>query len=365
MDCYIAEGKCDMFGIARGFIADFEWGKKVTGGRGEDITPCLWCNKCHGTILDDPDPWLSICSVNPLMGIEHKLPRLVEAPERVKKVAVIGGGPAGMRAAVYAAKRGHDVTLYEKTGRLGGQMYHGDFASFKWPVGEYKAWMIRQLGMTRVEVIMNCEPSVDMIAAGAYDAVIAATGARPNIPDIEGFRAADGSMADGYMTCLDVFGNEESLGQKVIVVGGSETGVETAMHLCETGREVTILTRQNRIGHDCSRLHYITMAFVGTDPETGRTGMRPAWEKYDNLSWIVSAITKKVEGGKVTYVDTAGAEHIIEADSVVLCGGMNPCTEEALAFQDTAPQFFVIGDANGCGNLQRCNRDAFSKASMI
>ena len=365
LDRYIAEGKCDIIGMARGFIADSEWGKKVTEGRGEDITPCLWCNKCHGTILDDPDPWLTVCSVNPLIGNEHKLHRLVEAPGRVKKVAVIGGGPAGMRAATYAAQRGHDVTLYEKSDRLGGQMHHGDYASFKWPIGEYKAWLIRQLTGTGVKVVMNCAPSADMIEAGGYDAVIAATGARPSIPDIEGFRAPDGSLAEGYLTCPDVFGHEDRLGKNVVIVGGSETGIETAMYLCENGHDVTVLTRQDRIGHDCSRLHYITMAFVGPDPETGGTGMRPAWEKYDNLKGIVSVTTRKVEGGRVTYADAAGAEHTIEADSVVLCGGMNPCTDEALAFRDTASQFFVIGDANGCGNLQRCNRDAFSKAGLI
>jgi 2,4-dienoyl-CoA reductase-like NADH-dependent reductase (Old Yellow Enzyme family)/thioredoxin reductase len=365
LDRYIAEGKCDIIGMARSFMADAEWGNKVVRGRGEDITPCLWCNKCHGTILDDPEPWLSVCSVNPLMGIEHKLHRLVEAPERVKKVGVIGGGPAGMRAAIYAARRGHNVTLYEKTDRLGGQLIHGDFASFKWPVGEYKAWLIRQISEVGVKVIMNCAPSVDMIEAAGYDSVIAATGATPNVPDIEGFRAPDGSLAEGYMPCIEVFGNEDKLGKNVIIVGGSETGVETAMYLCENGHDVTVLTRQKAIGHDCSRLHYITMAFVGPDPETGKTSMRPAWEKYDNLKGIPSVTTKKVEGGKVIYVDAEGNEHTIEADSVVLCGGMNPCIDEALAFEDTATQFFIIGDANGCGNLQRCNRDAFSKASQI
>jgi len=365
MDRYIAEGKCDMLGMARGFMADPEWGKKVTEDRGEDITPCLWCNKCHATMTDNPGPWISVCSVNPLMGIAHKLHRLVEAPERVKKVAVIGGGPAGMRAALYAAQRGHDVTLYEKTNLLGGQLIHGDYASFKWPIGEYKAWLIRQLAETGVKVIMNCAPSVDMIKAGGYDAVIAATGAKPNVPDIEGLKTPDGGLATGYMNCIDVFGNEAKLGKKVVIVGGSETGVETAMYLCENGHDVTILTRQKRIGHDCSRLHYITMAFVGKDPETGKMGMRPAWEKYDNLKGIVSVTTKKVAGGKVTYIDAGGAEHTIKADSVVLCGGMNPCTDEALAFQDTTDQFFVIGDANGCGNLRRGNRDAFSKASLI
>lgn len=365
LDGYIAEGACDIIGMARGFMADPEWGLKVQEGRGEDITPCLFCNKCHGTILDDPDPWISVCSVNPKMGDSHKLHRLVSEPTREKKVAIIGGGPSGMRAAIYCAERGHKVTLFEKTNELGGQIIHGDYASFKWPVGKYKNWLIDQVKKLGINVIMNCAPTTEMIEAGGYDAVIAATGASPYTPNIQGLRTADGTLAEGYRHCVEVFGHEQELGKKVVIVGGSETGIETAMYLCENGHDVTVLTRQKSIGHDCSRLHYITMAFVGIDPETGRQSMRPAWEKYDNLTGIVGVTTTKVEGGKVTYVDQAGVENTIEADSVVLCGGMKPNRDEALSFYGYSDQFFVIGDANGCGNLQRCNRDAFSKASQI
>ena len=365
LDAYIAEGACDIIGMARGFMADPEWGTKVQEGRGKDITPCLFCNKCHGTILNDPDPWISVCSVNPKLGDSHKLHRMVSEPKRKKKVAIIGGGPSGMRAAIYCAERGHTVTMYEKTDKLGGQIIHGDYASFKWPIGKYKAWLIDQVHKLGVEVIMNCAPTPEMIEAGGYDAVIAATGASPYTPNIEGLRTADGTLAEGYMHCVDVFGNEEKLGKKVIIVGGSETGIETAMYLCENGHDVTVLTRQNEIGHDCSKLHYITMAFVGVDPVTGREGMRPAWEQYPNLKGIVGVTTTRVDGGKVYFVDRDGKESVLEADSVVLCGGMKANRDEALSYYGSSEQFFVIGDANGCGNLQRCNRDAFSKASQI
>ena len=137
------------------------------------------------------------------------------------------------------------------------------------------------------------------------------------------------------------------------------------MYLCENGHNVTLLTRQKAIGHDCSRLHYITMAFVGTDPVTGREGMRPAWEAYENLKGITGVTTKEVAGNTVTYVDAEGAEHVIEADSVVLCGGMRPLTDEALAFAGAADEFLVVGDCNGCGNLQKVNRQAFSRAMQI
>lgn len=366
IESYLAAGKCDIIGMARAFMADPEYGVKLYEGRGEDITPCLWCNKCHCTVLDDPDPWLSVCSVNPKMGIEHKLGRMVDPVRRSKKVAVIGGGPAGMRTAIYAAQRGHDVTLYEKSDKLGGQTIYGDHASFKWPIGEYKAWLIRQVEKEGVKVIMNCAPTPGMITDGGFDTVVACTGAAPKIPaSMEGFADETGKLKEEYWFCTDVFGHEAELGENVVIVGGSETGIETAMYLCENGHNVTVLTRQNTVGHDCSRLHYITMAFVGIDPATGREGLLPAWAAYENLKGITGVTTKKVEGGKVFYVDADGAEHVIEADSVVLCGGMKAASDEALAFADAADEFYLAGDCDGAGNLQRVNRQAYSVAMRI
>jgi 2,4-dienoyl-CoA reductase-like NADH-dependent reductase (Old Yellow Enzyme family)/NADPH-dependent 2,4-dienoyl-CoA reductase/sulfur reductase-like enzyme len=366
LDRYIAEGKCDIIGMARAFFADPEYGIKLQEGRGQDITPCLWCNKCHGTILDDPDPWISVCSVNPKMGIESKVGRMVDPPRGSKKVAIVGGGPAGMRTAIYAAQRGHAVTIYEKTNQLGGQIIHGDYASFKWPIGEYKAWLIRQLEENGVKVVLGCEATPELIASEGYDAVVACTGAAPKIPgSMEGFADEAGALKPEYKFCTDVFGHEAELGKDVVIVGASETGVETAMYLCENGHNVTLLTRQKEIGHDCSKLHYITMAFVGVDPVTGREGMRPAWEQYENLKGITNVTTKKVEGNTVYYVDAEGKEASITADSVVLCGGMKPLTDEALSFANAADQFLLVGDCNGCGNLQKVNRQAFSRAMQL
>ena len=118
-----------MIAMARAFICDPEYGKKAYEGRGEDVVPCIRCNKCHG--MTQGRPWFSFCSVNPKIGIAHRVDRMIEAPAASKKVAVIGGGPAGMKAAIMAAERGHKVTLYEKNDSLGGQLRHTDFASFQ------------------------------------------------------------------------------------------------------------------------------------------------------------------------------------------------------------------------------------------
>lgn len=356
LEKYLAEGKCDMFSMARAFMADYGYGEKLYGGRGEDVRPCLWCNKCHGVILPEPDPWLTVCSVNPEHGLSHKLHRLVGSPASLKKIAVIGGGPAGMQAAVTAAERGHSVTLYEKTGRLGGQLLHSELYSFKWPIRDYKDWLIRQLGQLGVEVVLGTEPTPEMISATGADAVIAATGASPVRPGIPG--------AESCPTCEDVYTGRFRPGKRVVIVGGSETGVETAMHLAETGHDVTVLTRQKELAHDASKLHYITMAWVKELPN-GYGRESPAWEMYGNLLGITVVTTKSISEGSVVYEDKNGVEHTLECDSVVICGGVRPNRGEAMAYSASAPRFFAVGDCSKVGNIQNCTRDAYSRACML
>lgn len=360
LDGYIQNGDADLIAMARGLFADEDYMEKCLQGRGEDITPCIWCNKCHGTMTP---PWISFCSVNPRLGIDPMLLKTLPGPTVPKKVAVIGGGPIGMRAAIMAAEQGHTVTLFEKTDYLGGQLYHSDFVSFKWPLRDYKEWLKRQLQKSGVLVRLHTEATPALIAAEGFDAVIAATGAVPNIPKFA--QDGNGQLKSGLMTCLDVFGNEDKLGQRVVIVGGSETGVETGMHLCELGHEVTVLTRQFEIAHDASHLHAITMAIVTYDPVDHHEIIKCAWEKYPSFHAVVNATTTAVTPTSVTYTDESGASHTIEADSVVICGGMNSQREQALAFYGTADRFFLTGDCEKVANLQAGNRSAMGKVAQL
>ena len=365
MEKILETGKCDMFGAARAFFADYDYADKIIEGRGEDIIPCILCNKCHGTAQFCTDHQLSICSVNPRHSNDYYLHRMVKKETASQKVAVIGGGAAGMRAAVEAAQRGHSVTLYEKTDKLGGQLLHSDVYSFKWPMKRYKNWLIAQMDKLGVQVLMNTEPTPEEIAAAGYDVVFAATGTKPVMPkSIEGIVDENGNAL--YNNCYDMFMKQPELGKHVVIVGGSETGLEAAIHLLRNGHDVTMLTRQKTIAHDNDiPMHWITMGFSIWDEKKGCYEESPVWAIYDNFKYITEVSTKSVHDNVVTYVDQEGVEHTIIGDDVLICGGSQPLEEEALAYAGTARKYYAIGDCNGAGNIQRCNRQAFASVMHI
>ncbi len=217
-----------------------------------------------------------------------------------------------------------------------------------------------------MDVRLNTEPTPEEIAAGGYDAVLAATGTEAVLPrSIEGLKDENGKAL--YYTCKDVYMNDPELGNYVVVVGGGITGLETAIHLVQKGHKVTLMTRQKEIAHDNDiPMHNIKMCFI-TQGKDGKFYESSAWSIYDQetLNFITEATTKSVKDNVVTYVDAQGAEHTIKADSVVICGGSRKLDDEALSYAKTARKFYVIGDANGAGNIQKCNRQAYSTIMRI
>ena len=333
----IASGKADLIGAARAFFVDPDYYQKVKEGRGEDVLPCVRCNKCHVPSLEGH--WNSFCTVNPEIGIAHKLDKLTRPAGPKKKVAVAGGGPAGLRAAVYCAQRGHDVTIYEASGRLGGQLCLMDGPSFKWPLVRYRDYLIRQAEKAGVRVLLNTKAEPETLKGAGYDILIAALGARPKRPPIEG--------AEKCFTSFEALAGEEKLGRRCVVIGGSETGTEVAMYLAERGHETLLLTRQAMLAPDATPIHY-------------RETMQEFYAGLENFSWRPRVSVIRVGDGFVEYRDEAGALCRADCDSVVALGGMEPQQEAAMALYGCADEFYMIGDCRQVGNIHTGSRDAYA-----
>jgi len=342
---WITEGVIDMVVMSRAWNVDGDYGRKLYDGRGEDIKPCILCNKCHGLSMNGP--WITVCSVNPKLGLEPTV-KVITPPAFKKKVAVIGGGPAGMEAAVTAAGRGHDVTLYEKSDALGGLLKHSVYSDHKWTLKDYMEYQIRQVKKAGVTVKLNTTATPDMIKALGYDTVIAALGAEP--VSASKMRGADGK---NVMMGMDVYGREKELGKDVVFVGGGEWGVQTAMYLAEKGHNVMVLSPDQEL-LTLDRVHY---------PEY----IIDTYDHMENFDYETQVIPQRIDGNKVYYTDASGKEKSVKGDSIVIWSGLKARTDEAVAFAPAAGKgFYAVGDCTTHGgNIQRSVRSAYFAAAQI
>lgn len=340
----LREGKADIIAMARSWICDSEYGRKIYEGRGEDVVPCVRCNKCH--VPNESDKFRSFCTVNPSFGLEDKLDRMILPIGSMKKVAIIGGGPSGMYAAITAAERGHRVTLYEKAAVLGGQLTHTDYAADKWPLKDFKDYLIRRLYKTGVNIRLNTYATRDELMKEGYDEVIAAIGPVFTKPGIPG---ADGS---NVLHATDVYGHSQELPHRIAVIGGSETGVETAMYLAENGHDCTVMTRQSDLALDAPRAHYVTM-------------LRDAYRKLPGFNQLTNVKYTLFDENGVVYQDSEGTERRLEAELIVLAGGAEPDTAGASALYGAASRTQYAGDCCRIGNVHMAVTAGFAAANQI
>jgi len=340
----IASGKTDLIGMARAWICNTEYGKLAYEGRNEDRVPCLRCNGCH--VSSYFKPWSSFCAVNPTWGMEHRVEKMITPFDQKMKIAVVGGGPAGMEAALISSRRGNEVTLYEKNSELGGLLKTIEKVAFKWPHRDFKNYLVRQIAKSTVVVKSGTEATPEMVKAGNYDAVIVAVGAEPLIPQFPGVDNKN------VMFATNVFGHEDALKKNVVIIGGGEIGVETGIHLAGKGHIITVLEMTDMLARDSVPIHYYSM-------------FKDEWEKLENFNYVLNAKCNGIFEGKVTFVDKDNKEHSIVADSVIIAAGMKPKQDFALKFYGTADRFYLIGDCRATGDIQKAMRSAFGIASNI
>lgn len=338
----IADGKVD--GVAPGhlMICNENMGEILRNGNGEDLNPCIECHICRGS--SSTGDWMSHCTINPLIGMEHQAFRFIEPVTRQKKVAVIGGGPGGMKCAMWLKERGHTPVIFEATDELGGQIKSANYPTFKWELKRYLDFLKNQMLRKDIEVRLNTPATPEMISAEGFDAVVAAVGAAPKLPAIEG---AETAKWNG----VNVYGNVDKIGQNVVVIGGASTAAEAACYLAENGKNVVEISRQERIAYDLNPIRSIGY-MNGKAASLGVKIKR-------------NAKTIKIEPGKVTYLTRKGVEKTVECDDVVVTGGFKPNNELAISFANCANEFYMLGDCRQPGTMRHAIRDAYAIAMQI
>ncbi|MBQ5780486.1 MAG: FAD-dependent oxidoreductase [Spirochaetaceae bacterium] len=341
----VAEGKIDAIGVARQFLVDPQWITKLIEDRIDDIKPCICCHsgcfnfsssKGHANTQDLTDTMgLARCALNPETMQSKKY--YVRPATKAKKVAVIGGGIGGMEAAILASKRGHNVTLYEKTDKLGGVFIAAASPSFKEKDRALIAWYIREMAKHPIEVKMNTE--IKDVSALEAEEVIVATGAVAKRIPVKG--------AETAVEAVDYLLGKKKVGDKVVVIGGGLTGCEIAYDLYLGGKKPVIVEMLD----DLITTPGICLA---------NTSYLRDFFKTNNVPVHLETSLMEIGEKTVTLKDKEGKTFTVEADSVILSVGYNPAPVET-----KRKHVHVIGDAAKVGNLRSVIWGAWNVAMKI
>ena len=344
----IRDGMADMVCLGRVLIADPEWPEKAMKGREDEIRPCVACNQgCTDTIFSGKPVF---CIVNPRAGYEGV--RNIPVSDNPKNIMVIGAGPAGLEAAVRGTEAGHRVELYEKAGRIGGQLWIAGTPPHKQELWELIHYYESMLDRLEIPVHLETEVTMELIREKSPDFIISAEGAEIMVPPVRGIDGPD------VLSAWDVLENDPVIGNRVAVIGGGAVGLETAHFLASKGTitpDVLYFLFRYRAESD-NRLHELVnignkditvfemLPRIGSD-----VGKSTRWILLGNLErhrvkMVPGAKVISVHEGIVEY-ETDGTTSSMEFDTVINAAGSRPVTRIADSLKETGIEYRVIGDS--------------------
>ncbi|MHA1941997.1 MAG: oxidoreductase [Candidatus Hodarchaeales archaeon] len=314
----IRDGRADLVHFGRPFLTDPYFPKKAMNGEFEDINMCIACCRCFDAMTTRGPV---VCSVNAGLGKEGEK---LEKAEKIKKILIIGGGPAGMEAARVVALRGHTVTLWEKNDQLGGNLITASLAPHKEETNCLTQYLSHQMKKLNVNIQLNKEATVDSVLKENADEVIIATGATAITPDMPGINSKNVVMA------LDVLKGTVSTGDNVVLVGGGMIGCETAELLKSNGKDVSIVEMLPKIARD-----------VGPATRWSVTMRIARWGiKQYTSSKVIRIVDEGVE------IERDGRIQTINADTIVVAAGMESNNKLLNGLNEKLPNIHTIGDSS-------------------
>lgn len=339
--CVIESGMADMVAMGRPLLADPDWGTKIAAGKACDIRRCISCNKgCTDAIQNRQ--FLS-CVLNAENGYENT--RSIQPAAQKKKIAVLGGGPAGLEASRVAALRGHDVTLFEKTTSLGGQLSIACVPPRKEEMRRAAQDLIHAVCNAGVHLCMGQTRTAEQLKDAGFDAVINAVGAHSAAPRIPGIDSVN--VADAWK----VLAGEQQVYGTVAVIGGGMVGCETAEYLAARGCKVSVIEMMDKIAAGESTTILPTLL-----------------ENYKTygVEQYPSHKVKEFRMDAVVCENKDGAEVTIPCDYIVLAMGARSNEFDAAALEAAGIPVYSIGDAAGkAADISNAIRTGYDTACQL
>jgi 2,4-dienoyl-CoA reductase (NADPH2) len=358
----IRRGEADMVTMARALLVDPELPNKAKDGRENLLYRCVACNQgCFDRIFQLRP---ATCLVNPRAGMEWDTK--VTPATRVRKVLVIGGGPAGMKAACTAAERGYDVLLAEKENILGGQLLLNRAIPGRMEMVTAVTDLESNLRALPVKLFLSTEVDASFVRNIGPDAVILATGAVPSLPGIPGIDAGKA------VTAWDVLSGKAATGKRVVIIGGNAVGLETALYLANHGT-ISAEVLHFLITHRAESMETIEtllnkgnkeVRVVEMTKKAGQDiGSSTRWTVMAELHRLGVEILTGTSAVEITEagvtVESEDSRHFLPADTVVIAAGSRSENRLAGELKDLVPEIHVVGDAQSPRNALEAIREGF------
>jgi NADPH-dependent 2,4-dienoyl-CoA reductase/sulfur reductase-like enzyme len=338
----LQDGKADLIALGRPLIADPFLPLKADEGRFDDIRPCIYCCKgCLQNVLEKDAP--VACSVNPIAGREIEESPITPAEKR-KKVLIVGGGPAGMEAALITAERGHQVFLIEKSNQLGGQLSLASQPPGKKDIEPFRIYLINAIKKSGVNVELSREVTLEWINETQPNIAILATGSHHILPNIAGLQNRKTS------TAREILEGSKLEGKRILVIGGGQVGCEVAEFLVEQGKEVTIVEILDDIAQDMDRINRLPLIM-----SLENSGVRVMKE---------TAVSSVTDQG--VWIDCFGKKSFLPVDGIVIAVGAAPILEDVdIRIKERIPEVHFVGDKVKAGGVLEAVQQGYEIAKKI
>jgi len=336
----LRERKADFVALGRALLADPEWPNKVKEKKREDICPCIGDHEgCMERVMNRK--YIS-CTVNPMVGMEREF--TIKTAKKKRTILIVGGGPAGMEAAIVAAQRGHEVRICEKSNSLGGNLIPASVPNFKQDYKDLINYLIIQLKKLDVSIEFGRDIKTAHVKEMNPDAVIIATGATPFIPPIPGI---ENPMV---VTAPDLLLGKKKARDPIVVIGGGLVGCETALYLAQKGWKLILVEMLDFLSRDSYSANYMYLLKLLSDARV-------------EILTGVKAIEIMEKGLKIA--DKEGKSSLLTANTIVLAVGLRSNNKLWASLEDKMPNIYAIGDCVEPRRLYSAIWEGFRTARLI